>query len=221
MATGRIASLAGWLTLVGILAFEVIGPMVTAGARVSGTTDRARIEAYYANDALLWFGLGAIVVVAVFVVFVSALRGELAQHGDSPWTDVGWACALIAAALLLTRTGLQMALVRGVDSDADVLPLFFAWDFVYNAAVYAMEAVYPLAFALALTSIVGTARWYLGLSMAVAAFQVVNMTSLVVGLPEAATLPGNVAFAAWLGATAWVIGRPHFGAESAAQPVAA
>lgn len=52
-----------------------------------------------------------------------------------------------------------------------------------------------------------TPRWFLGLATLVSVLQLVNMTSLVVGLPTAATLPGTLAFVAWFAATAWLVGR--------------
>jgi hypothetical protein len=99
-----------------------------------------------------------------------------------------------------------MALVRAVAAGSDVMPTFFTWDFMYNTALYAMEASYPLAFAIAMTAWTGT-RWLVGLAALVAVLQLVNMTSLVVGLPMAVTLPGTLAFVAWFAATAWQVGR--------------
>src|SRR4029079_4801143 len=95
---------------------------------------------------------------------------------------------------------------------SDVMPTFFTWDFTYNSAVYAMEASYPLAFAIATTAWAGTPRWFLGLAVVVSILQLVNMTSLVVGLPMALTLPGTLAFVAWFAAAAWLVGR-GFGVE--------
>ena len=95
------------------------------------------------------------------------------------------------------------------------MPTFFTWDFAYNGALYAMEASYPLAFALAMTAWTGTPRWLIGLAVLVSALQFVNMTSLVVGLPMAATLPGTLAFVAWFAVTAWLVGRGTFEREAA------
>jgi hypothetical protein len=123
------------------------------------------------------------------------------------WANAGFAFALVAAALLLVRTALQMALIRGLAAGSDVMPTFFAWDFTYNTALDAMEASYPVAFAIAMTRVAGAPRWLLALAVTVAVLQLVNMTSLVVGLPMAATLPGTLCFVAWFAVTAWLVGR--------------
>ena len=222
MSRARVGAVAGWLTLLGVLAFEVVLPMAVAGPRVTGSTDRSVIEAYYANEALSWFALGIMATLVAFLVFVTALRDEIASQGaPSLAANVGWAAGLVAAAVLLTKSGLQMAAVRGLASGSDILPTFFAYEFVYHTAVYAMEAVYPLAFAIALASLATTPRWYLGLAVVVSVLQVINFPSLLLGMPDAVTLPGNIAFAAWLGATAWLLGRPLYAVRSAAEPVPA
>ena len=208
MSNARIAAMAGWLTLAAILVSEVILPSLLLGLPPTGSLDRVAVEAYYAHQSLLPLGLVAMATIIGFLVFVTALREVLLALGDrSFWANAGFAFALVAAALLLVRTALQMALVRGVASGSDVMPTFFAWDFTYNTALYAMEASYPLAFAITMTRVAGAPRWFLGLAAAVAVLQLVNMTSLVVGLPMAATLPGTLAFVAWFGATAWLVGR--------------
>ena len=207
MSTARIGSIVGWLTLAAILASEVLGPSLAIGLPVSGSTDRAVVEAYYTHEALLPLGLVAMATIIGFLVFISALREVLIRlDGAAFWANAGFAFAIVAAALLLVRTALQMALVRGVATGGDIMPTFFAWDFTYNSALYAMEAAYPLAFAIAMRAWPGTPRWFLGLAALVAVLQLTNMTSLVVGLPMAATLPGTIAFVAWFAATAWLLG---------------
>lgn len=210
-----MAAWAGWLTLAAILASEVILPAMLVGPPPTGSTDRAIVERYYAHDALLPLGLVAIVTIIGFLVFATGLREVLSRREDAAlWANTGLAFALVAAALLLVRTALQMALVRTVALGSDVMPTFFTWDFTYNSALYAMEAAYPMAFGIAMSAWEGTPRWLLGLAALVSALQLVNMTSLVVGLPMAATLPGTLAFVAWFGATAWLIGRGMFALEA-------
>ena len=208
MSTARIGSMVGWLTLVAILVSEVVIPSLLVGLPVSGSTDRAVVDAYHANVSLLALGLVQMATIIGFLIFVTALRESVVRDEDAAFpANVGFACAIVAAALLLVRTALQMATVRGVDAGIDGIPIFFAWDFTYNTAVYAMEASYPLAFALAMATWPGTPRWLVGLAGVVAVLQLVNMTSLVLGLPFAATLPGTIAFVAWFASTAWVLGR--------------
>jgi hypothetical protein len=208
VSTARIASMAGWLTLAAILASEVVVPSVLIGPPPTGSIDRAVVEAYYAHEALLPLGLTAIATIIGFLVFVTALREVLVRREAAAfWANTGFAFSLVAAAVLLARTALQMALVRGVAAGSDVMPTFFTWDFMYNTALYAMEASYPLAFAIGMTAWAGTPRWLIGLAALVAVLQLVNMTSLVVGLPMAVTLPGTLAFVVWFAATSWQVGR--------------
>ncbi len=208
MSTARIAATAGWLTLAAILASEVVAPSLLIGLPPTGSTDSAVVKAYYAHEALLPLGLVAMATIIGFLIFVTALREVLVRRGAAAiWANAGFAFAIVAAALLLLRTAIQMALVRGVAAGSDVMPAFFVWDFTYNTALYAMEASYPLAFAIAMSALAGTPRWLLGLAALVSVLQLVNMTSLVVGLPMALTLPGTLAFVAWFAATAWLVGR--------------
>jgi len=222
MSSARIGSLAGWLTLAGILAFEVIGPSLVVGQRVTGSTDRGQIEAYYASSSLTAFGLGQLAIIIGFVVFVTALREALVRReGATFWANTGFAFALVAAALLLVRSAIEMSLVRALAAGTDILPSFFAWDFTYNGALYAMEAGYPTAFALGMSGWRSTPRWYLGLALLVSVLQLLNMTSLAIGLSLAATLPGNVAFAVWFGTTAWILGRQASESEAAVRTAVA
>src|SRR4051794_18567755 len=222
MSTARIASTAGWLTLAVILAAEVVVPSLLVGLPPTGSTDRAVVEAYYRHEVLLPLGLVAIASIIGFLVFVTALREVLVRREEAAlWANAGFAFAVVAAALLLVRTAIQMALVRGVAASSDVMPAFFTWDFTYNSAVYAMEASYPVAFAIAMTASARAPRWLLGLAALVGVLQLVNMTSLVLGLPSAVTLPGTLAFAAWFAATSWHIGRIDGAIEPAAMPAVA
>jgi hypothetical protein len=224
MSTARIAATVGWVTLAAILASEVVAPSLLVGLPPTGATNKAVVEAYFAHDALLPLGLVAMATIIGFLVFITALRDVLVRREAATfWANAGFAFAIVAAVLLLVRTAIQMAIVRGVAGGGDVMPTFLVWDFVYNSAVYAMEASYPLAFAMAMTAWPRTPRWILGLALLVTVLQLVNMTSLVVGLPMAVTLPGTLSFVAWFAATSWLIGRGPFvlGAGSDPAPMAA
>jgi len=208
VSTARIGSIAGWLTLAAILISEVLLPSLLVGFPLTGSTDRAAVEAYYTHEALLPLGLVAMATIIGFLVFITALREVLIRREAAAfWANAGFAFAIVAAGLLLVRTAIQMALVRGVAAGSDVMPAFFAWDFIYNSALDAMEASYPFAFAVAIVAWPGTPRWFLGLGLLVSVLRLVSMASLVVGLPMAAALPGTVAFVAWFAATAWWLGR--------------
>jgi hypothetical protein len=194
--------------LASIIVFEIGLPSIVVGTRVTGASDREAIVAYYGHSSLHIFGLLGLATVIGFIVFVGAMREVLVRREPATlWANIGFAFAIVAASLLVMRAASQMALVSTLAAGGDVLAAFFTMDFLYNAGLYAMEAGYPLAFGLAFAAWHGTPRWYLPLAALVSALQIVNMTSLVVGLPDTATLPGNIAFAVWFGATAWLAGR--------------
>jgi len=92
---------------------------------------------------------------------------------------------------------------------------WFAWDFTYNAAVYAMEAGYVIAFSTAVIAGFAPPRWFMAVACLAAGLQVVNLASLVTGLPVAVTVPGNIVFAVWFGTMAWLAGRSFGSTEGA------
>ena len=208
MSPSRVGSYAGWVTLAGVLAFEVFGPLTAAGQRVTGTSDAATIAGYYRNSGLLPLALGAFLIMPPFVALIVSLRRSLVEQGaNAIVAEVGFAIALVAVPLLVAKTALQMALVRVVETGADPVALFVSWDYLYNSGVYVIEGSYIAAFSLAMRGTVGYPGWLSGLGFVTAALQLVNMTALVVELPDAATLPGNISFAIWLGGIAVVLGR--------------
>jgi hypothetical protein len=83
VSTARIGSMAGWLTLVAILASEVVVPSVLIGPPPTGSIDRAVVEAYYAHEALLPLGLIAIATIIGFLVFVTAIRDVLVRREEA------------------------------------------------------------------------------------------------------------------------------------------
>ena len=218
MSTALTTARFGWLTFFGIIGFEVVGPAALVGQPIAGSTNRTVIESYLSHQALLPLGLGTMVLTLSFVVFATGLRDVLASRPRvALWANAGLGFALVATALLLVRSALEMAAVRGLTSGSDILPTFFAWDFTYDSAVYAMEAGYVIAFSTAVIAGFAPARWFIAVACLAAGLQVVNLASLVIGLPAAVTVPGNIVFAAWFGTMAWLAGR-SFGSTETARP---
>lgn len=194
----RIGAVAGWLTLAGILTFSVIGPMVIAGQRVSGTLDVKAIQAYYRHDALAPFSAGEFLIVLALIPFVLALRDVLSVDERARFlSQVGFAFALIAAPLYLADNSLHATLVTVAQSGGDILPLFRFWDILYNSATYVAEAGYAFSFAQAMRDVRAFPRWMPWWGVIVGALQLVNMSALFVGIPDNVTLIGNLAFVGW------------------------
>jgi len=205
---GRIGAFAGWATLVGILFFEVIGPQLVAGQRVTGTLDAAVISAYYNHSTLEYLNAGVFLAAGAFLVFAVALREILGGDSYSRFlATIGLAFAVTETSLIITKSALAATLVRIAASGGDILPLFRFWDVLYNSGVYLTEAGLTLSFALAMRNVSGFPRLAMWLGIVVGVLQIVNMTSIFVGIPDAATLIGNIAFALWLGTTSFILSR--------------
>lgn len=194
----RIGAIAGWLSLAGILTFSVIGPMVIAGPRVSGTLDAGTIQPYFRHQALAPFSAGEFLIMLAFVPFVLALRQALSPDDRARFlSQVGLAFALIAAPLYLVDGAIHATLVTVATSGGDLLPLFRFWDILYNSATYLAEAGYAFAFARAMRDVRAFPRWMPWWGVIVGALQLVNMSALFVGIPDNLTLIGNLAFMLW------------------------
>lgn len=201
-STLRSCAVAGIVAVALVLGFSIIGPQIVAGERVSGTEDVALIRAYYAHSALatlqaaVFPAAGAILVLAVGLHAVASRR-TLATMGLALTT------AIVPGYLL--SASLQAALVSVATSGGDVLPLFRVWDVFYNSALYTLEAGYVLAFTLALSSTFP--RWFRVFGIVVALLQAANALALWVGLPDAATIPGNIGMLSWLLAASLLLWR--------------
>jgi len=194
----RIGAVAGWLALAGVLAFSVIGPMIVAGQRVSGMLDPKAIQAYYRHDALALLSVGEFLIVLAMVPFALALRDVLSVDERARFlSNVGLAFVLIAAPLYLADNSLHATLVTVANSGGDILPLFRFWDILYNSATYLAEAGYAFAFARAMRDVRAFPRWMPWWGVIVGALQLINMSALFVGIPDNATLIGNLAFMGW------------------------
>ena len=188
----------GLLVLAGIVAFEVVGPQVVAGPRVTGDVDETAVRAYYSHAALAPFALGVFVAAMLFIAFAGALRRTVTGDTIAAYfAGLGFAFAVAEAALLVAKSALHVALVELATGGGEVMPLFRFWDLLYNSGLYAVEAALLLAFGLAWLAPGPTPRWLGVLSLVAAALQGVNMLSLFLGFPDLWTLPGNLAFMAW------------------------
>jgi len=78
----RIGAWAGFIAVIGIMGYHIV-LMLIAGPRVSGSTDAAAIAAYYSNESIAILGVGAILVLVPFTVFLVALREVTGQTSTS------------------------------------------------------------------------------------------------------------------------------------------
>jgi hypothetical protein len=211
----KVGAIAGWLTLLGILLFDVIGPMIVAGQRVSGTLDAGAIASYHSNSALQYFAPAVFLTAAMFLLFGVALFETLGAVEQARFlARLGLAFAIVEVPLIITKSALTATLVSIVGSEEAIVPLFRFWDVLYNSGVYVVEASLTITFALAMQYVPAFPRWMPRFGLLVGALQLVNMTALFVGIPDSATILGNLAFMVWfiganigLGRIAWQPGR--------------
>lgn len=194
----RVAAAAGAITLLGILALEVIGPALVAGQRVSGTFDPATIRAFYARPALLGLEWSQFLVLPFALLFAYALRESLARDGRTRFlATFGLLCLVVEVPVLLFHTALSIVVTDLALRGADVLPMFRLWDVSYNGGVYLFETGWVVAFSFAMRGVAGFPRWAPAYGVVVGAFQAFNAFALVLGVPDAATLPGNLLLMGW------------------------
>jgi hypothetical protein len=217
----RIGAIAGWLSLVGIFGYH-LALQGAFGARVSGTPDESLIRAYYRHDAIAVLGVEQFVVTLAVLVFVVALREVLAPvPGSRLWATVGVALVVAEVPLIITEISLQAALVTAASGGAEIVPLFRLWDVLYNSGTYTLEAGLLVAFGLAFRAAPAFPRWLSWLSLVGACVTTVNMLAIWVGIPDPATLVGNLLLGVWFAATSLVLGRLAGAAVPATSPRAA
>lgn len=203
----RIGALAGWVGLLGIFGYHLLLQGLF-GPRVSGTLDAAAVTDFYRHDAIAWMGVEQFIVVVPVLVFVVALREVLLPWPIARfWATVGLGLMTAEVALIMTEISIQAALVTAVSTGSDPVPLFRFWDVLYNSGVYVLEASLLLSFGLAFRSAEAFPGWLAGLSFVAGIAAAVNVSAIWVGIPDPATLPANVLFAAWFGGTSLVLGR--------------
>ena len=204
----RFGAWAGWLTLASIIACSIVAPQVIAGQRVTATFDAAAIRAYYAHSALVWVFVAQFVFVFFYIPFVVLLRQVLSVTPRAEFLAmVGAAFAIAAVPMYLAGNSVQATLVGVAAHDGDIVPLFRFWDVLYNSATYTLEAGYTAAFALAMRDVPAFPRWMPNLGIAVGVLQVVNASALFLGIPDAATIVGNLALLAWFVGASVGLGR--------------
>jgi hypothetical protein len=207
----RTASLAGLVALAAILIVELLVPsVVTGGPPISGTLDRATIVAYYGHPGLeLALGLGLFAVaLPAFLVFAVATREVSAGRGVArTWASLGAGFALAAVPVYVVKGAISAALVSIVGSGLDPVPLFRVYDLVYNGAIYPLEAAYVLGLGMAIAAMAAGSGWLRRLTIAASGILLLNTLVVYLGLPSAAALPGNVAFAIWLGGASVALWR--------------
>ena len=203
----RIGAYAGWISVIGIFAYH-IGLTAIVGQRVSGTTDVAAIQTYYQHAVIAPASIAPFVVMVAVLVFALAMREVLgALPGGRFLANLGLLLAVAEIPVILTASSIEAALVTTATSGGDVLPLFRFWDVLYNSAAYVLEAGWVGAFGLAMREVTSFPRWLPRLSLVVAALQLVNMSAIWVGIPDALTLVGNVFFAIFFVGASIGLGR--------------
>lgn len=197
-----VGGLAGLTGLFGLLAFVIVGPTLVAGPRVSGTLDEAAVRSYYAHGELALLSLGSFLLAPVLLLFFAALDQTLRDHGAPGFPSrLGFYLGLANVPLYLLTAALGAAMVTLAQTGQPLLPMFRLWDLYYNSAGYALEVGFLAAFAAAMRGARGWPRGLWRLGLVAAALQVLNMTALWLGLPDAATLPGNLLLMGFLGWT--------------------
>lgn len=203
----RIGAYAGWISVIGIFGYHV-GLTAIVGQRVSGTTDVAAIQSYYQHGVIAIASIAPFLVMVPVVVFALALREILgALPGGRFLANLGLLLAVAELPVILTASSLEAALVTTATSGGDVLPLFRLWDVLYNSAAYVLEAGWVGAFGLAMRDAAGFPRWLPRLCLLVAALQLVNMSAIWIGIPDALTLVGNALFAIFFVGASIGLGR--------------
>lgn len=193
----RVSALAGLVAVALVLACGIVGPQVVAGPRVIGVQDASLVRAYYAHPALAT--LGALMLPAAALILLLAVGLHAVASRSRPGlATCGLAFTIAIVPGYLLEVALQAALVSAASSGSDALPLFRLWDVFYNSGLYTLEAGYVIAFSLALTAGDAFPRWFRGLGLLVGLLQAANASALWIGLPDAATIPGNVGMLAWL-----------------------
>ncbi len=186
---------AGWAALVGIFGYHTALQLLV-GTRVSGTTDRASIDAYYSHSVVPMSVIEQFLVLGLVLVFALALRTCIDGTDRTRFlATLGLCFAIAEVPVILTELSAQAALVVMVRAGADSVGLFRFWDVLYNSGTYALEAGLLASFGLAMRDDRAFPRWVPTAALVGAALQIVNMTAIWVGIPDAATMIGNLAFA--------------------------
>lgn len=204
----RAGMIAGWVSLVGIFGYH-LGLAALAGQRVSGTTDVAAITTYYRQPIVALASLEQFPVAVLVLVFMFALRETLAAASPRArsFATLGLIFAIVEMPVLLVEVSLEAALVTVASNGGPVLGLFRFWDVLYNSGAYVLEAGWLVSFGLAMRDAVGFPRWLPRFSYLVAVLQLVNMTAIWVGIPDIATLAGNMLLAVWFATASIGLGR--------------
>jgi len=211
----RAGSYAGWLALIGIFGYH-IGLTLLVGQRVSGTTDTAAIRDYYAHPVIALASVEQFLVLPLMLIFALAIREICAAASPRArfLSTLALLFVLAEIPVILTEISLQAALVTTVAAGADPSGFFRLWDVLYNSGAYVLEAGWVLCFGLAVRDLAAFPRWLPRLSYVVCAIQLVNMSAIWVGIPDPATLIGNLLLGVWFGATSFGLGRVAARAET-------
>lgn len=201
------ARVAGGALLIGLASVVVwhAGPMAIAGTRASGTSDVAKIAAFYGHSSMLpfwWQGGISIISIATFAV---SFRRYIGTFELSPAVrlsaDIGTGITIAVLPLYAISTGLESAMVQLVAAgDAGrpaLLGLFAAWDWIYNSVAYWFEAGYMAAWAFVAWKSGVLPRWVAAVGAITAVGHLFNSQVLLSGMSDDLTLIPTAFFLVW------------------------
>ena len=203
----RYARIAGAALLIGLVSVLVlhVGPMAIGGTRASGTSDVARITAFYGQKSMVPFWWQGGIAILAIAVFAMSFRRYLGTFELSPvlriTADAGAAITIGILPLYAIGSGLESAMVQLVAAgDAGkpaLLGVFAAWDWIYNSVAYWFEAGYMAAWAIVAWKSGALPRWIAAIGGLTALGHLFNSQVLVSGLSDDLTLIPTAIFLAW------------------------
>ena len=207
MDRARYARIAGAALLIGLVSVVAwhAGPMAIGGTRASGTSDVARIIAFYGHPSMVPFWWQGGVAILAIAVFAMSFRRYLGTFELSPalriTADAGAAITIGILPLYAIGSGLESAMVQLVAAgDAGkpaLLGVFAAWDWIYNSVAYWFEAGYMAAWAIVAWKSGALPRWIAAIGGITALGHLFNSQVLVSGLSDDLTLIPTAIFLAW------------------------
>lgn len=199
---------AGWSLLLVLASLLVThgGAQAIAGQRATGTEDIAAITAFYSHTGLrvlFWqHGAGVIVFAGFAVAMRQLLVARVGSGRDRLLLDTTVVIALAVVPAALVELALQLAMIQlaSAGSADGLLAVFATWDWFYNSLFYWLEAFWMAGLGVLTWRTGILPRWMSALGLTVAAAHVFHSAVLMLGLPDAATLPATAGFIVWFAA---------------------
>lgn len=198
----RLATWAGWVAFVGIIAAFIVIPMAIAGQPPTSATDPAAVIAYFRHPefALINGLIGMFVGVVAFLPFGWGLRAIVRSADDErskAFGDLAFAFLVVALPVYVVSGSFGAMLVNASTGDPQVFATLFRWyDVLYNGAADVLEGAWIGAFSIAM---LGGAlpRWLAWLGIAVGVSRWIKAVAPFAMMPDAVAQVSGVLFAAW------------------------